>query len=59
MSEAGDEAEAGDGRVEIQSGGETDGSQQGEKFALRDLQEVGHRPGRKTKGSLPMIRKRP
>jgi hypothetical protein len=26
---------------------------------LRDLQEVGHRPGRKTKGSLPMIRKRP
>ena len=40
MAETGQQAEDGDGGVEIQSGGEADCGQQGEEFGGRDLQDI-------------------
>ncbi len=42
MAEAGQQAEDGDGGVEIESGGEADGGQQGEQFRGRDFEDVEH-----------------
>jgi len=45
MAEAGQQAEDGDGGVEVQSGGESDGGQQGEQFRGRDFEDVEHALG--------------
>ena len=42
MAETGEESEDGDGRVEVQAGGEGDGGEQGEKLARRNVQNVEH-----------------
>ena len=43
MAEAGQQAEDGDGGVEVQAGGESDRGQQREEFRGRDLKDVQHR----------------
>jgi len=42
MAEACEQAEDGNGGVEIESGGESDGGQQREKFGGRDFEDVEH-----------------
>ncbi len=42
VSEAGQEAEGCDRGIDIQSGGEGDGREDGEEFGERDLEEVEH-----------------
>jgi len=41
VSEAGEQAQGGDGGVDVDPGGEGDGGQQSEEFGKRDLQPVG------------------
>jgi hypothetical protein len=41
ISEAGEQAEGGDGGVNVDASGEGDGSEEGEKFGKRDLQPIG------------------
>jgi len=41
MSEAREQAEGGDGGVNVDAGGEGDGGKEGEEFGKRDLQPVG------------------
>ena len=58
MSEMRQQAEDGDGSIEIQSGGEADRGQQCEQFRERDLQDVEHwvvgrGPAPQTKRPLP------